>query len=355
MRNSQIIGFRFQALIEALFRAQDFQIESPIRQDRVLQREQYDIKAIGKETYIVQLKFYISTKIQRSLIAKAASDLARYLSSTKESAIGLLIINIDASDDLKKEIYRVYGIQLWDKSALIDRLNAISINLSEEFELLLSESQDFSYSIKTVANVAEAISPSPKPNQEPEIPNPPPNSDHQKAQGLKARLTSLPCGRNDWNAYERLATEILQFVFKKDLVLWEKQQRTEDGLSRFDLICRIVPFDDFWKSLIRSFNTRFILFEFKNYCDKFTQNEVYLTERYLYKSALRSVGIMISRIGPNNHAIQAAKGALREHGKLIFFLTDEDLIELLEMVIRNDNPSDYLVGKLDDWLIGLSR
>lgn len=224
----------------------------------------------------------------------------------------------------------------------MESLSAVSTNLAEEFELLLFQSQDFGYSTRTGADVAEAISP-------------PPNPDHQKAQELKARLSSLSCGRNDWSAYERLATEILQFVFKRDFALWEKQQRTEDRLSRFDLICRIVPFDDFWKSPIRSFNTRFILFEFKNYCDEFTQNEVHLTERYLYKSALRSVGIMISRFGPNAHAIQAAKGALRENGKLIFFLKDQDLKKLLEMVIRDDNPSDYLVGTLDDWLIGLSR
>jgi len=54
-------------------------------------------------------------------------------------------------------------------------------------------------------------------------------------------------------------------------------------------------------------------------------------------------------------AVKAAKGALREHGKLILILDNEDLYKMLEMKADGRVPSDYLSGKLDDFLISLSR
>jgi hypothetical protein len=149
--------------------------------------------------------------------------------------------------------------------------------------------------------------------------------------------------------------EILKFLFASDLTLWDPQARSDDTLSRYDLVCRINGYDSFWKSIIHSFNTRFVLFEFKNYCEEVTQHQVYTTERYLYRNALRSVGFMISRKGPNTSAVQAAKGALRENGKLIMFLDDNNFNEMLDIVDDDRIASDYLSNLLDYWLVGLSR
>ena len=90
-----------------------------------------------------------------------------------------------------------------------------------------------------------------------------------------------------------------------------------------------------------------MVFEFKNYSDPITQKEIYTTEKYLYSKALRSVGILISAHGYDENAFWAAKGCLRENGKLIVLLETKDLIEMNKMKIDQEDPSNYLLDKLD--------
>ncbi len=98
-----------------------------------------------------------------------------------------------------------------------------------------------------------------------------------------------------------------------------------------------------------------MIFEFKNYSNPVTQKEIYTTEKYLYSKALRSVGILISPHGYEENAHWAAKGCLRENGKLIILLETKDLIEMNKMKIEQEDPSSYLLDKLDELLLELEK
>lgn len=103
-------------------------------------------------------------------------------------------------------------------------------------------------------------------------------------------------GKRKSAEYEKFCTKVLQVLFSKDLTLWREQQRSNDDLYRFDLICKIK--DDvtsaFWKFIEEYFRSKYIIFEFKNYKDVITQKEIYTTEKYLYAKALRCVAIIVS-------------------------------------------------------------
>ena len=103
------------------------------------------------------------------------------------------------------------------------------------------------------------------------------------------------------------------------------------------------------------FKSKYIIFEFKNYSKKITQLEVYKTERYLYSKALRSVAIIIAPNGYQRNAMWAAKGCLREKGKLILLFTKEDLIQMIRLKKEENDPSEYLLQKLDDLLFDLEK
>ena len=111
----------------------------------------------------------------------------------------------------------------------------------------------------------------------------------------------------------------------------------------------------FWNTILQYFNSKYIVFEFKNYSKEITQKEIYTTDRYLYLKALRSVAIIISCNGSSEHANKAIRGTLRENGKLILSLSNKDLIEMINMKINSQFPSDYLYLKLDDLLIDLEK
>ena len=146
-------------------------------------------------------------------------------------------------------------------------------------------------------------------------------------------------------------------LFSDDLALWREQQKSNKDLYRFDLLCRIKDGNQktFWSILERYFNSKYVIFEFKNYSEKITQKEIYTTERYLYAKALRSVAIIVSANGYEENAYWAAKGSLRENGKLIMLFDTKDLIAMNKMKIEQEDPANYLLDRLDDLLLNLEK
>lgn len=73
----------------------------------------------------------------------------------------------------------------------------------------------------------------------------------------------------------------------------------------------------------------------------------------MYAAALRNVAIIVSRKGFSESAKFAAEGCLKEHGKLILGISDEDLVTMLKL--KSDKAADYLLEKLEDFLMGISK
>ena len=164
-------------------------------------------------------------------------------------------------------------------------------------------------------------------------------------------------GRLTFTKYEKLCYKLLKNAFSDDLALWREQQKSNKDLYRFDLLCRIKDGNQktFWSILERYFNSKYVIFEFKNYSEKITQKEIYTTERYLYAKALRSVAIIVSANGYEENAYWAAKGSLRENGKLIMLFDTKDLIAMNKMKIEQEDPANYLLDRLDDLLLNLEK
>lgn len=65
---------------------------------------------------------------------------------------------------------------------------------------------------------------------------------------------------------------------------------------------------------------------------------------------------MISRKGADENALAAVRGSLRESGKLILCLSDRDILEMIEIEERNEQPTEaFLSAMLDDLLIHLEK
>jgi len=181
--------------------------------------------------------------------------------------------------------------------------------------------------------------------------------DNNNSYSFIATLKAWSPSENKSRKYEDLCTDILKHLFIDDLDLWKEQEKSNDDLYRFDMISKIKNnnTDNFWQNLIQFFNSKYIIFEYKNYSKEVSQKEIYTTEKYLYAKALRSVAIIISCKGASINADKAIKGSLRESGKLIISIDNNDLIRMLEIKEDNKNPSDYLYDKLDYLLINLEK
>ncbi len=174
---------------------------------------------------------------------------------------------------------------------------------------------------------------------------------------LRIQLEDCIQGKDGAFLFEDICNKCLKYIFADDLSLWETQPKSNKGLYRFDLICRIKDNTGktVWTIIEKFFNTKYVIFEFKNYTDQISQREVYTTEKYLYEKALRKVAIIIARNGYDNNAMWAAKGSLRENGKLIIFISIEDLKEMLRRKHEQEDPSEVLLNKIDELLIELEK
>ncbi|WP_198148460.1 hypothetical protein [Elstera litoralis] len=188
-----------------------------------------------------------------------------------------------------------------------------------------------------------------------------------KGRELIDKLSKIPGGTKSSKDYEAICRDIIDYIFGRDLRDGRSQKRTSEGGDIFDLIYRVSPKHPFWITLTRDFRARVILFECKNYTDPIDPVQVFTTERYLSASALRPICFVLSRKPVNKNAIMAASGAMRESGKLLVFLSDDDLGKMLlakdaqiekggslEYMEEND-PAEILDQIIYDFIAGIPR
>lgn len=314
----------------------------------------------------IELKYYRSRFIPSSRI----KIFCMQLSARPEDGEILLVLASEVSEGFKQDCWEQFHVHIWDIKNLLW--------LFSEFEEIRSEFVALSdYATGDILPVPPEFLPYPNTLEDvPEaseeklaavetvsepfigIAYEEEGKEHTETASWKERLSRIDPGEDHSREYERFCVDFLKCILTDYFSLWEEQEQTNDGLHRFDLCCKIKNGvnQDFFNTISHHYNTKYVVFEFKNYSKEITQKEIYTTEKYLYKTALRQVAIIISRRGCDGHAMQAAKGSLRESGKLILCLSDQDLLKMADMWKSGDpEPAQLLSDKLDNLLIHLEK
>jgi hypothetical protein len=287
----------------------------------------------------VELKIYRWQSDWKNHLKKAIDHLTSIIKA-KHFDEGILIVTWDiksaqiASAGLKVPS----NIKLWDLGDL-RQLSQKDSALQETLSDLIDETVMHADFIESIT-----VSTSEQIGSEPE------------GSALARLLLATAPGKPGWRHFEDLCEAAFKLLFGKHITSWNRQIRTDDGLNRMDLIGRIQTTDDsFWTDIARDFRARYIVFEAKNHKKPIKQGQVLTTEKYLFTTALRPVAIIVAREGASPHAVQTAKGSLREHGKLILTLSLADMCSLLKSYDQGESPENLLFEKLDEMLMSLGR
>lgn len=285
-----------------------------------------------------ELKDFRGRNVAESKLRDACRSISSY---RKGDGVCILVVANEVSNDCKAIIQKEFDVHIWDVSNLLWLFSKFP-DINSEFIALLDYTVDsidpqkpFGLSIYQDTVKIE-----------------------QEKLGWKERLESIKTGKEQFKEYETICIDILKYVLGNYLTLWETQEQSNGGLYRFDMCCKIKngADKDFFDTIKHYFRTKYIVFEFKNYKDKISQKEIYTTEKYLYEKALRKVAVIISRFGADENALQAARGSLRENGKLILCLSDSDLLEMIKLKDQGDqDPVDFLGSLLDELLVHLEK
>ena len=283
-----------------------------------------------------ELKIYNSNYA----IEKNIERVCAYLVSLKAKEDMILVVGNIVSKEIVEKYFEKYKIHIWTLSNILWLFEEYP-DIKNEFISLLTYSVDDLKLEKPCHSLFQ-------------------EQRNKKNEGTwKSKLLAIKPGKGERSKeYEDICVEILKNVLGEYLGLWKVQESSNNGLYRFDLCCKIKNGvnQDFFDTIKNYFNTKYIVFEFKNYEKEISQKEIYTTEKYLYEKALRRVAIIISRKGASKNALSAARGCLRENGKLIMCLSDQDLIELINIKEKEEQPTaEFFEVMLDDLLIQLEK
>lgn len=305
----------------------------------------------GKTT-IIELKEYRSQFIPNIIINQAIEQVEYYKriwqKTQKQEIDAILLIFCQVPTELKEATYKKKNI------IIIDILNLLYLLQNDE-NLMKQLIENVQYNIQQLQPQPPLVPTLLKIKESTEENTP--LNEIKAATNFIEKLQLIGYGKNDFQEkeYEKICVEIIKYLFKIEFTKMSEQNNTEDKMFRMDLVCGLKGTSEFWKILIQHYNTRFVVFEFKNYESKIDQNLIYITEKYLYNAVLRNVAIIVSRNGFSDNARKAATGILAEDGKLIIELKDIDIINMLRMKADGEDPSDYMLEILENYLMSISK
>ena len=174
-----------------------------------------------------------------------------------------------------------------------------------------------------------------------------------KTNEMISNLKDCPEGKEGWKDFENICIGILNYLFVPPLLIPKIQSRTESGLDIRDAVYPNRCDHTNWQIIRNDYDAKYIVVEFKNYStnkngSEINKDAVNQARNYLKKSIGR-IAFICSKKKPNSSGIEAQKQAFTEENKLILFLNNENLIEMLMRKYRNEDPSDIILDLIDEF------
>jgi len=170
-------------------------------------------------------------------------------------------------------------------------------------------------------------------------------------QNLIKELENCAEGMEGWKEYEDVCIKIFKYLFVPPLSEPKIQSRRESGIDIRDAIFPNRAANENWKFIREDYDAKYIVIEFKNYAKKGSEIDKYVViqiDDYLKKTIGR-FGIICSKKTPNDSGLQKRKDMFIEHNKLILFVNNEHLKDMLLRKYKNMDPSDVIIDLIDDF------
>ncbi len=191
---------------------------------------------LGSDTWAIEVKFYRTQRAQATLIETAALRL-NHRGVTAQATKGMLVVSCYLPIQLRLQLEKDFNLTFIDGADLANWAASDPALLSELQSLLETSPDDLSQ----VRSSQHPPVLSGKPLTEASLP------ENTEGSDLCKELRKLGRGKKHWPTYEKLCERILRYLFPNDLHGWHRQKRTDDGLNRYDFVCRIRTTTDFWQ------------------------------------------------------------------------------------------------------------
>ncbi|MGE7416180.1 hypothetical protein [Methylobacterium tarhaniae] len=166
---------------------------------------------------------------------------------------------------------------------------------------------------------------------------------------LRAQLRACAPGMPGWQAFENACIAILTYLFTPPLSRPHIQPRTFSGIDRRDAIFpnRNHEGAGNWPHLYKELDARMVLFEFKNYdTTEIGKDEVNQTRNYL-TAPMGRLAVLCTNKKPNEAAHIKRNTIFSEEKKVILFIGPDELIEMMSIKERGEDPSNLILDLVE--------
>jgi len=320
---SNFDGKKFEDLIYDLLNYEGFKVQrTPPTRDGGYDFIGYTENVFGKpEKIIVEAKFYKNQKISMDILRMLYG-----IGSLENVNKVLLITNSELTNSSRNFLaHSATNIIVWEGHELIKRLFSHPELVKKYFPTATTKKKKIQ--TKLIDN------------------------ELQKVQELIKKLDDCPEGKDGWKEYEDICIEILNYLFVPPLGKPKIQSRRENGIDIRDAIFPNRNSNENWKFIRDDYDAKYIVFEFKNYSEKGSEinKQVLLQIDDYLKKTIGRFGIVCSKKNPNKSGIEKRKDIFIENNKLILFVSNEHLKEMLLRKHKKLDPADVIIDLIDDF------
>lgn len=166
-------------------------------------------------------------------------------------------------------------------------------------------------------------------------------------------LMSIKPGKNDWSRYQKYIANSMGYLFSPPLGKPLYELADTNKINRRDIILPNYSENGFWQFLRDNYFAHYIVIDAKNLAKNIEKKDVLQVSNYLKKFGTGLFGMLISRNKPHSNAILTQREHWIVDNKLILFLQDEDIIQMLTMKDGPGNPEDVIRQKIEDFRLSL--
>jgi hypothetical protein len=269
------------------------------------------------KTLVIEIKMRVPAVI--SEIKNTIHEMERYAGVVKDAQLVLVIPGM-----LQKgyvEIFEERGIKIWDLEVIAsifhDQLNLIKGNLL--YNLLSSET-----------NVKDS-----------------PTSDK-----LIQSLKKIKIGKEEWSQYQKLLANIFEYIFVPPLSKPRYELSDKLKVNRRDIIIPNYSEAGFWAFLRNKYIADYLIIDAKN-TKGIKKEHVLQMANYLKEYGAGHFGIICGRTEPSRNAKFIQKELWIVQRKMIIFLNDNDVIQMLTMKDEAQMCEEVIKQKIEEFRLEL--
>jgi hypothetical protein len=174
-----------------------------------------------------------------------------------------------------------------------------------------------------------------------------------KANSLIESLSTIKPGREAWSEFQRLSSDILEYLFCPPLEPPRYEFSDTDSRNRRDMILENSTRHDFWSHIRSTYAAHYIVADAKNYGAPLKKQPVLDLAHYLKPYGCGLFGILLSRKGAGLSASHAVREQWIGGNKMIVVLSDYELKEMIRIKSTGGKPEEIIRKVIADFRMSL--